>query len=486
MHNLLNSFLKYSSEEKWKAWREFQPYLQGRDTGFDYIFEFINDFHKEFDKFPTWDVLDLEIQATNSLEAQKLVTQVKNATDLKDFITEADFCGYLKILERFLFEGDLYTNISDFQQKIAGMTDKSVGQISQEVQELVQNLHSTHGKVVKTEKSNSGIIYGPEAVQEFVSIYEELEKKKASGENLFYDFGFSKFSDVKMKSGDLIIIGGHTSQGKSVWARYLAYRFLVEYGLNVLYISMEMKYDTQLASFQILHANNPKIFKNAPKISNTKFKEASLSSSERDFLLNCACPDLANNQAYGTLMIEQPNKSRFRVSDIRERLIELESTRMPVEVLVIDYATMLYPMESERRQPEREDYNLMIKEIKSLAMTHRDRAGMLKPLIVITPAQISRDHFEEAVKNDGKYDITCLRQYSELEMSADILVTTLLTENHRLNQQIRLQNIKNRDGAVVIDPIDLSIDLDHGFLPKEGFTRTPEDTIKALHATLNF
>jgi hypothetical protein len=111
--------------------------------------------------------------------------------------------------------------------------------------------------------------------------------------------------------------------------------------------------------------------------------------------------------------------------------------------------------------------------------------GNLTPLICITPAQISRDHFEEAVKNKGKYDITCLRQYSELEMSADIVVTTLLTEENRLNGQIRLQNVKNRDGAVVIDPVDCNIDLDHGFRPHTVKKQTPQETIQALHKTLN-
>jgi hypothetical protein len=109
------------------------------------------------------------------------------------------------------------------------------------------------------------------------------------------------------------------------------------------------------------------------------------------------------------------------------------------------------------------------------------RNGIASPLIGMSPAQISRRGMEEAVKNSNTYSLTALAEYSELERSSDIVLTSLMTTEMRAAEQIRIQNLKNRDGAVVAEPINLYCDLKGAFGIVELKERTQEETISALH-----
>jgi hypothetical protein len=72
-----------------------------------------------------------------------------------------------------------------------------------------------------------------------------------------------------------------------------------------------------------------------------------LTAAEEDFFFHVADYDLRNNPRPGTLYIDQPNKSKFRLSDLHDSLLALEAT-MPVHCCVVDYITLMYPLESER------------------------------------------------------------------------------------------------------------------------------------------
>ena len=114
------------------------------------------------------------------------------------------------------------------------------------------------------------------------------------------------------------------------------------------------------------------------------------------------------------------NKSKFRLSDLQASLLALETT-MPVHCCVVDYLTLMYPLESERGYPQRADYNDLIKAFKNLLITHRDIRGNVAPMLGITAHQISRHGFDACVKADGRYDVTAFTDYSEIEKSAEFI-----------------------------------------------------------------
>jgi len=100
----------------------------------------------------------------------------------------------------------------------------------------------------------------------------------------------------------------------------------------------------------------------------------------------------------------------------------------------------------------------------------------------MSPCQISRKGYEDAVKNDNFYELTALKKYSELETSGDVILTSLFTPEMRQSMQVKLQNLKNRDGAVVIEPVDLHCDLTGGYGISELESRTEEEIVETLQS----
>lgn len=247
----------------------------------------------------------------------------------------------------------------------------------------------------------------------------------------------------------------------SVLLRHNAYRQAVTYGRNVAFFTREMSHDYNRIMFSLIHANNKEIFPGTPKISYDKVSKGILNDEEYDFFLNVADHDIRNNTNYGTLYIDQPNKSRYRLTDMEAKLVELES-KMPIHCCVVDYLLLFYPLASDKGAPQRQDYNEMIKAYKTICLTHKSSSGNDAPMLGFTAAQISRGGLAECEKQEGRYEISAFREYTELEASADILFTCYLPKKLKDLSKIAIQNVKNRTGVTLSDPVEIDIDLRHG------------------------
>ena len=71
------------------------------------------------------------------------------------------------------------------------------------------------------------------------------------------------------------------------------------------------------------------------------------------------------------------------------------------------------------------------------------------------------------MKRDGLYDLQAFSTYTEIERSADIALTSLMTPEMRNLGQLKLQVLKNRDGVVPTEPLTLHIDFAHGYRVQE-------------------
>ena len=293
----------------------------------------------------------------------------------------------------------------------------------------------------------------------------------------------TKFADIRLKDGDLVVFGGFTSHGKSVLLRHMAYRQLYRYGRNVAFYSPEMSHDACRGLFALTHANNKYQYPNTPYIAYDDWKAGTLTPEQKDFLFYVADYDLRNNPNLGTLYINQPNKAKFRISDLEASLLELETT-MPVHCCIVDYLTLMYPIDGDRGHPDRTDYNDLIKRFKNLLVTHRNIKAMLLPCLSITAHQISRHGFDACLKAEGHYDIAAFTDYSEIEKSADHLFTILMTSDMKNVNKMRLQHLKNRDGAIVHDPVDIFIDFKHAMKLSNTADR-PQSELTAIFKTLS-
>lgn len=481
MIDILKTLIMDNSIKKWIEFLKFYSFFKDRDKFFDKTIALIEDYFNRFSVFPKYAQISDLLNSTTEDQLLNYVTNVLN-TDVKIYKLDEEFITALVIAQKVQLESDIVGVINEYTSGYGLIKVKTKENILESVEDLIGKLYKVKYKVSQNEDSISSLVYGKEAVDLITKIYTELEEKRLSGEAFYYDIGVKGFEDVQIKKGDLVVVGGYTSHGKSVWLRHMLYRFLTTYHMNCCLFSFEMKHDNLLAFFHIKHANNKEIFPNTPYISNTKFKNGNLSNEERDFLLKTAIPDFANKNAYGTLFIDQPNKSKYGLLDLQMKVKFVESTIMPVHVVGIDYLPLMYPLVDLKRSPDTDDYNQMIKDAKNYGLTHTTREGVLDPLIIITPAQISRKALNEALKNDGRYTIDAIRYYYEMESSGDIVFSSLFTDSMRLSNQLRIQNLKNRDGRVIVDPIDVNCDFDHGYYIGELGVRSEDEIMEILQS----
>jgi hypothetical protein len=101
----------------------------------------------------------------------------------------------------------------------------------------------------------------------------------------------------------------------------------------------------------------------------------------------------------------------------------------------------------------------------------------------VTAHQISRHGFDACLKAESRYDIAAFADYSEIEKSAEHLFACLMTPDMKQIKKMRLQHLKNRDGAVVSEPVDVYIDFAHGMKISNTADRSQSE-LKAIFKTL--
>jgi len=472
MKALLKSLILHPTLKKYVTFRDiYFACLKDKDKYFSELCELYLDIKMGYDVFLTFPAIKQELTELQNNNLLQYTQELENEP-CNIYAEDSEYVVYSKSVEKQIFETEVFSALAKFQQEIKTNPVKDLACISQPVDQLIANLHSSKNKIYRTEASTAGLLYGKESVAHVRDIYEGIVEKKEEDDFLYYTFGFKKFEPVKMARGDLVVIGGFTSHGKSLLLRNFVYRLLVTYGLNCYYCSLEMPYEKMKLLFLALHANNRDIYPTGIDVPYEKIKEGTLSEEEKTFLLDVVAVDFFTNPNYGTLYMEYPNKSRYRLSDVKQKVTELENTEMPIHAVAIDYITMLYPLESDKGTPDRQDYNQMIKEFKNMALSHRKVDGTPSPFLAITPAQISRGGLENAMKNDNYYDLSALREYSELESSADVVMTTMLLPDMRSREVMCLQNLKNRDGKVETEKIEISCGLSKGFNLYEHIDRS--------------
>ena len=482
MKNILKTLIESPDLQKWSLYKsKFWSFFKERDPFYDQVLDFIGSFLDEMNVFPTYDGFRKELTTSNESTLLKYVEALEEDKTLEPIGDPSEFASYLSFRRKVFLETDLITTVSQFQNEYASMEVKRTENVIEKMDELMFQLNAVKQKVEHDDsRGGSGLLFGDEAVEEFQEVYDKNKDRSKDSDAFYFDFGLSGFESIKFKAGDLVILGGFMSHGKSVWLRYLIYRLLVHYGQNCVFMSFEMSYEVVRILFQLLHANNKDIFPGTPLISYTKFKYGNLSAEEENFLFSVAAKDLAHNPDYGSLYIEQPSKSRYRLSDLEAKLREIEMFTMPIHAVGVDYLTLMYPLETDFGSPQRPDFNQMIKGFKSMALAHRNNAGKPSPFVVITPVQISRHGLDAAIKAELRYEVAAIREYSEVETSADVIITTLFTDEMRALSKFRLQNLKHRDGVLVQEPIEVFCNMDHGFSVNNMEQRTQGDLILTL------
>jgi replicative DNA helicase len=309
-------------------------------------------------------------------------------------------------------------------------------------------------------------------------VLDEYEKRKKDPINNWGMFSFlEKMDDTYrgIKLGQLMVIAAYVAQGKTTFAANMAYNGIIQ-GLNGMFVAMEMNFVEMRDLIYTMHTCNhiwydhPKYKNLCGKISYEKVCYGELNDLEKEFF-EYAANDLVNQDKYGELIIHQPTDtftpSRLEL-ELIDRQAELDERGKKIDFLIIDYVGLMLQDKAERYGDFNADLNNIIKRLKHLTMNFDNGRG----LRIITPFQVNREGWKDAVKNDGVYKLTALSNANEGERAADQVISLFMSEENRKSGIVKITCLKNRRGPM-FSPFEACIDFTSRRL-RDAIERKPE------------
>lgn len=281
--------------------------------------------------------------------------------------------------------------------------------------------------------------------------YKKIEKDPTEAFGVY--FGLEPIDAVckGLKNTELMLVCAFTSQGKTTFSMYAAYR-AINAGWNVGVISLEQSHEEIRRQLYVKHTCNVKWESDSRfahlvgTISVEDVTTGLLTEEQRNFYF-AAQEDLASTEEYGRLYLKQPDKALTTVADIEFWAMqwqqELRSSGRDLEVLIIDYITLLGLPKEDRSRDQNENLNTIMKQLKRLCLTFNNGKGIR----VISPWQSNRKGWEEAKANEGVYQLTALSNAHEAERSSDIVIALFIDQSWREEGKVKLSCLKNRRHA---------------------------------------
>ncbi len=310
--------------------------------------------------------------------------------------------------------------------------------------------HSRELKVMATGVKIESQVISSEDVNEAKKDYQDIKKNP---EGVFgITTGLTPI-DRLWKNGlqekELMLVGAYTSQGKTAFSMHMDYRAIFA-GFNTAVVSLEQSFKEIRTQLYVKHTCNPIIGKKYPQfeylvgtIDIRNVVSGNLTTEEEAFYFT-ACEDLENTESYGKTYVWYPPKARPTIAEIDFKLMQIQQEYKTIgrdlELVVIDYITLLGLPPEERTKNSTEDMNNLIRQLKSLCNLFNGGKGIR----MISPFQMSRKGYDEAKKNDGVYSPTALSDYHESERSADVIIGLYMDEVLRETGTTKFSCLKAR------------------------------------------
>lgn len=268
--------------------------------------------------------------------------------------------------------------------------------------------------------------------------YLERKDARLTGTSRGIEFGIPTLdSHIQgLQRGDLCLIAGYSSDGKTTLVTQLAWNAAIMQGKNVVFFTTETLRPQVRRKLIARHSTLP-IFENPEGLNSRDLKGGSLSPKEEK-MFKKVVTDYTGNPEYGRIYIAQVPRAAT-IASLEQRLIRI-SRKMQVDLVIMDYLGLL--ASEYRRNNVREELKQIIIDAKQVATTFQDGFGV--PFV--SPWQVSREARKQA-ESLGMYTTAGLSETAEATNSADVLVSMLApTDNTNRRAEVTMQVMKNRDG----------------------------------------
>jgi replicative DNA helicase len=329
---------------------------------------------------------------SEDLSKRKLLERIGGASylaSLADFVpTSANVSHYARIVKE---KGVLRLLITSATQivSLAYKEDEEISTILDKAEKLIFEIGD--------KRVEGGYIHIKEIIKDGIELIESLYHKKSHITGI--PTGFSDF-DVKtagLQKGDLIIVAGRPSMGKSALATSIAEFAAVEEKIPIAFFSVEMSKEQLMQRFLCSQA----------KVDMHKLRTGFLAPSEWPILTSAA-----GKLSEAPIYID--DTPAINVFELRAKARRLRA-HYNIQLVVIDYLQMIRGMrKGDSRQQE-------ISEISQALKALAKELGI--PVLAVS--QLSR---AVESRTDHRPQLSDLRESGAIEQDADVVVLLLREE----------------------------------------------------------
>lgn len=268
--------------------------------------------------------------------------------------------------------------------------------------------------------------------------------------------------------GELGLVAGFTTAGKTSLCVQLAWHAVVTQGRNVVIFTSETLRSQIRVKILARHSREAQF--GLREGLDSKLIKGGLLPHDDVRVFQAVLTDWKDNPAYGKCYVAQVPRGAT-VATIEARLRRL-SSMWQADLVVVDYLQLLRT--EERYSSDREALSRVVKDAKELAATYQDGYGV--PLV--SPWQMSRAAREKARGGNG-YDLSSLADTNEASATPDVIVSLLEPDDYfgGRHTQLKLQILKGRDGE---RGKEVTLDADYATSLFAARTGSSYDTLVGL------
>jgi replicative DNA helicase len=339
------------------------------------------------------------LTVSEDLNKKKLLERIGGASylaTLADFVpTSANVSHYARIVKE---KGVLRLLISSATQivSLAYKEDEEISTVLDKAEKLIFE--------ISDKRVEGGYIHIKEIIKDGIELIESLYHKKSHITGIptgFHDF------DVKtagLQKGDLIIVAGRPSMGKSALATSIAEFAAVEEKLPIAFFSVEMSKEQLMQRFLCSQA----------KVDMHKLRTGFLAPSEWPILTSAA-----GKLSEAPIYID--DTPAINVFELRAKARRLRA-HYNIQLIIVDYLQMIRGMrKGDSRQQEISEISQALKALaKELSIP------------VLAVSQLSR---AVESRTDHRPQLSDLRESGAIEQDADVVVLLLREEYYNPTQE---------------------------------------------------
>lgn len=265
-----------------------------------------------------------------------------------------------------------------------------------------------------------------------------------------------------MTEGTVTTIAGFTSHFKTTFALNIAYLNSYYQGYNIVYFTLETPKQDMYWNLLSMHSYDTK-FSKYNYIEHERIRRGELTPDEEQYLFDVIEADLKNEGAGQIIFLDESDFKTFSFGEITRTLEKIDDlVQGGIKAVIVDYVQLCkfsgtgftYDANSQINS-----YTVFFRRLAQSFRTLIDNQGhkQVKQLVMILLAQLNREGWKKANRNEGAYDITALADANELERGSFRVFTIYTNEDMKARGSAQVQILKNRSGQTMYEPAQISV-----------------------------